>query len=225
MAYSVKNVIVGAAALYISRADSTQDEFWDPAVEGRTAVALPTMAPGTLAAAAFDGAGASDWRHVGLTQDGVEVAYEPDFGTVDVDQLLDAAKMFKQGQSVSVNTTLAEATLENLVVVWGMQNDALGTDSGTEQELSIAGGALGDEPVERSIAFVGPAPRSPAGGGTGNKKRERVYFVHRALQVESSSHSLAKAANTAFPVSFRVLPDPTWTGSEYGVIRDRNVEA
>jgi hypothetical protein len=224
MAYSVKNVIVGAAALYISKADSTQEEFWDAAVEGRTAVALPTMAPGTTAAAAFDGAG-TDWRHVGLTQDGVEVAYEPDFGTVDTDQLLDAAKMFKQGQSVSVNTTLAEATLENLLVVWGMQNDALGTDSGTEQTLSIAGGALGDEPVERSIAFVGPAPRSPAGGGTGNKKRERVYFVHRALQVESSSHSLAKAANTAFPVSFRILPDPTWTGSEYGIIRDRNVEA
>jgi hypothetical protein len=160
----------------------------------------------------------TNWHSAGLTQDGIEVAYEPDFGSVDVDQLLDAAKMFKQGQSVSVNTTLAEATLENLMIVWGMQNNALGLDTEAETRLDIAGGALGDEPVERSIAFVGPAPRSPAG-----VKRERVYLVHRSLQVESSSHSLAKAANTAFPVSFRILPDPTYTGAEYGIIRDRNV--
>ena len=222
MAYSVKNIIVGAAALYVSAADSTQEEFWDDTVEGKTAVALPTSGTGSIVPALDSSA---DWRAVGLTQDGVEVAYEPDFGSVDVDQLLDAAKMFKQGQSVSVNTTMAEATLENLMVVWGMQNDALGADSGTEQTLSIAGGALGDEPVERSVVFVGPAPRSPAGGSSGNKKRERVYHVRRSLQVESSSHTLAKAANTAFPVSFRVLPDPTYTGQEYGIIRDRNVEA
>lgn len=222
MAYSVKNIIVGAAALYVSTADSTQAEFWQvPSGGGTTeaiqvAPALPTPAGTESMAVALDAD--DDWRGVGLTQDGIEVAYEPDFGSVDVDQMLDAAKMFKQGQSVSVNTTLAEATLENLMVVWGMQNDALVAEGATSDLLNISSGALGDEPVERSIAFVGPAPRSAAG-----VKRERVYHVHRSLQVESSSHSLAKAANTAFPVSFRILPDPTYTGAEYGIVRDRNV--
>jgi len=222
MAYSVKNVIVGAAALYVSESDSTQTDFWQVPVGGGTteaiqvAPALPTPTGGQGMAEALEADDA--WRGVGLTQDGIEVAYEPDFGTVDVDQMLDAAKMFKQGQSVSVNTTLAEATLENLMVVWGLQNDVLVSEGATADRFDIAGGALGDEPVERSIAFVGPAPRSATG-----VKRERVYHVHRSLQVESSSHSLAKAANTAFPVSFRILPDPTYTGAEYGVIRDRNV--
>lgn len=222
MAYSVKNIIVGAAALYVSVADSTQTEFWQVPTDGssteaiQVAPTLPTPTGTESMTVALDGDDA--WRSVGLTQDGIEVAYEPDFGSVDVDQLLDAAKMFKQGQSVSVNTTLAEATLENLMVVWGLQNDVLVNESATADRLDIAAGALGDEPVERSIAFVGPAPRSAAG-----VRRERVYHVHRSLQVESSSHSLAKAANTAFPVSFRILPDPTYTGAEYGVIRDRNV--
>ena len=39
----------------------------------------------------------------------------PDFGEVEVDQLLDSAKIFKQGMQVTLNTTFAEATLENLL--------------------------------------------------------------------------------------------------------------
>jgi len=218
MAYRVKNIIVGAAAIYVSVLDSTDASFYG--VNGNVAVALPALTASASAIADLE-ADTANWRHLGFTSDGVEFAYEPDFGEVMVDQLLDAATLFKQGQTASVNTTLAEATLENLIVAWGQSADTLGADSGTEQELGIAAGALLDEPVERSLVFIGPAPRAL----TGNKRRERVYHVRRALNVESSSFSLSKTDPTAIPVSLRLLPDPYYSGKEYGIIRDRNIEA
>lgn len=210
MAYAVKNIIIGAAALFVSVKDSTDPAFF-PSGQ-KVGVALPSLTGAGSAAGKIE-ADAANWRSAGYTTDGIEVSYEPDFGEVQVDQLLDAAKLFKQGMRVSVNTTLVEASLENLLVAWGQQNSTLDSD-----ELTISAGALGDEPVERSLAFVGPSPR-----GTAGEKRERVYHVRRALQVETSAHSLARSDATVFPVSFRLLPEATASGSDYGTISERVV--
>jgi hypothetical protein len=220
MAYSIKNIIVGAASIYVSVKDSSDATFYG--ANGNVAVALPTFTTNAPAGPALDAA-TTDWRHLGFTTDGVEFSYEPDFGEVEVDQLLDAAKMFKQGMTASVNTTLAEATLENLVLAWGQKGASLGVapaPDATGQELGIASGALLDEPIERSLVFVGPAPRNAT-----NKRRERLYHVRRALNVEASSHSLSKTDSTTIPVALRLLPDPYYSGKEYGIIRDRQVEA
>ncbi|QJD50803.1 protein with Ig domain [Streptomyces phage Bmoc] len=206
MAYQVKNIIIGAAAVYLSAEDST---------EWTSAPALPTVSGTASIVPALDAD--TDWRHSGFTSEGVEVSYEPDYGEVEVDQLLDSAKLFKQSMRVMVNTTFSEATLENLLIVWGQQNTTL-TEGASDKTLGISAGALGDEPTERSVAFVGPAPRADAG-----TKRERVYHVRRALSIESSSHSLRRNEATVFPVSFRLLPDPSFSGQEYGVIKDRNI--
>lgn len=226
MAYAVKNIIVGAAALYVSALDSTQAAFYTGG--GGVAVALPTLTASTTAVPALEaatGATVTSWKAAGFTTNGIEVSYEPDYGDIAVDQLLDSAKLFKQGMRVMVNTSFAEATLENLLIVWGQQTASLAAavapDATGGQELGIAAGGLGDEPVERSVVFVGPAPRVT---GT-NKKRERLYQVRRALSVESTTHTLARSDSTVLPVSFRVLPDPSFTGKEYGIIRDRQIEA
>jgi len=219
MAYSVKNIIVGAAALYVSVKDSTDSTFYG--ANGNVAVSLPALTANTPAGPVLE-ADTTNWRHLGFTTDGVEFSYEPDFGEVNVDQLLDAAKLFKQGMSATVNTSLAEATLTNLILAWGQKNSSLGAATApdtTGQELGIASGALLDEPVERSLVFVGPAPRSAT-----NKRMERLYHVRRALNVESSAHSLAKTDATTVPIALRLLPDPYYTGKEYGIIRDRQIE-
>jgi len=100
-----KNIIVGAAALFVY-------------AEG------PVTEPGTDAAFPAFAAGASykdtlqddaSWTNVGYTQNGMELTITPDFGEVEVDQLLDSAKIFKQGMQVMLSTTFAEATLENLL--------------------------------------------------------------------------------------------------------------
>lgn len=207
--YQTRNVIVGAAALYIGASDSS--------VGGYTTPALPAApAAGVSFTSALDGA--SGWRSVGFTTDGLELTYAPDYADIEVDQLLDSAKIFKQSLRVTLATTLTEASLDNLIVSWGRPTaDVSSTTS--DAYTGIASGALGDEPVERALSAVGPAPRSTAGA-----KRERVYYARRVLSVESSAHAMRRNEATVFPVSFRLLPDTTQpAGSEYGTIRDRNI--
>src|SRR5690606_10901266 len=146
--------------------------------------------------ASHDDEAAGAWRSVGYTTGGVEVTYTPDFGEAEVDQLLDAARVFKTGMTMSVGTTLSEATLDNLIFAWGQADDTIvdGTDGRT---LTLESGDLGDRPVERSLAFVGQAPLGAA---------ERVYHLNRCMNVESSSFGLTRADATTIPVSLRCLP-------------------
>jgi hypothetical protein len=219
----VKNIIVGAAALYVSVKNSADDPTFI-GNSGQTIVALPSaMTSNNPAGPSFD-ADTANWRGVGFTEGGVNVSYEPTFGEVPVDQLLDAAVLFKSALKVVVKTGLAEATLTNLIVAWGQKTSSLGVggapDAADSDELAIAGGALGDAPVERSVVFIGPAPKNTAGG-----KRERLYQLRRALNVTTTAFDLKKDAATSIPVELRVLQDPYYSGKEYGIIRDRDVTA
>lgn len=203
MAYNARNIIVGAAALYLS------------AVEGGGTALPAAPAAGTSFASALEGS--ADWRHAGYTSEGLELAYEPDWTDIEVDQLLDSAKIFKTSMRATINTTIVEATLENLLIAWGQTATTL-TSGASDSTLGIAAGALGDDPVERSLAAVGPAPRS-AGGA----RRERLYYARRVLSVDSVSVAIRRDESTMFPVSFRLLPDSNFPGAEYGTIRDRNI--
>ena len=207
------NIIVGAASLYMGNARIT-DPTKKPAFGAGSY--RNTLDDGTVATAwspsVEDGSLATAWKPVGFTQEGLEISYEPDFGDVEVDQLLDSAVVFKQGMRVSLNTTLAEATLYNLMVAWG-QSDATLTSSASDAEIDIAAGELGEAPVERPFIAVGNATRAEDG-----KYGERVYHAYRTLNVESSSHSLRRNENTGIPVSFRALPADNGL---YGKIKDR----
>lgn len=215
--YKVQNILVGAAALYVSVIDSTNAAWVQTGatpIIGALGPPLPAETANTTIVPAIDAA-TTNWRSAGFTSEGIEVSYEPQFGDIEVDQLLDSAKLFKQSMRVMVNTTFTEATLENLLVLWGQQASTLAASV-----LGVSSGDLGDEPVERSLLFVGPAPRTAA-----NKKQERVYHIHRALSVESTSHALRRNEPTTLPVSFRVLPDPIRSGKQYGYVKDRQIEA
>lgn len=228
--YRNQNIIVGAAAVFTSVLSSVET--------GWTGVTLPAAVDGTPFASTLQAS--ATFRNVGYTSEGVEVTYSPDYGEVEVDQLLDTAKMFKQKMTVSVKTSLTEATLENLVLVWaqspasrryggavGTAPDATGIERdldtdfdgnavpADEEVLGYEAGALGVEPVERQLVFVGGSPRT-----SGNKKRERIYRLRRALSVEASTHGLKRNEATMLPVTFRVLPSEV-SGAEYGDVRDR----
>lgn len=224
---NVNNIIVGAAEVWVSKKDSTQVNEWPT-------YAVPAFTTAASARADMNAAtGATGWRNVGFTSEGIEVQYSPDYGDIQVDQLLDTAKLFKQAMTVSVNSTLAEATLENLLFAFAQStatkdaaahgpDNLAGYTKGTGGEtLGMEAGALGSEPVERALVFIGNAPRAASTG----KKRERVYHARRVLNVEASSHSYRRNEATVFPVSFRLLPDPAFSGAEYGIIVDRIIEA
>ena len=210
---SVRNILVGAASVFVS-ASSTQNP-------DTPAATLPTLSSGVSANTTV-GASAN-WRDVGYTNNGLELSYEPDFGEVAVDQILDAARLFKQGQKVMLRTEFAEATLENLFVVMnqtsGYDTDNAKKENGTningvQNAVEIQGGNLGDYPVERSIVAVGQGPRPTSGNS------ERVYYGARAMSMEASSHGQKRNEATFFPVTFRLLPLAS-TSNAYGKIVDR----
>ena len=127
----VKNILVGAAQIFVSRGTGINRPVTKPA----TTVASASGQYAGLASARGDinwsktqsaktyllGQNAS-WRDVGYTNNGLEVSYEPGYNDVMVDQLLDAARLFKSTLKVMLTTELTEGTLENIQLAFG-QNE------------------------------------------------------------------------------------------------------
>jgi hypothetical protein len=159
------------------------------------------------------------FTNIGYTSNGLELMFEPDFGEVSVDQVLDVAKLFKQGMKVSMKTSFAEATLENLLVSIAAKPTDLGVAGdkllSTGQALNLSAGTIGECPVERGIIAVGPG----TGDCSPGTQIERVYEAYRALSIESVTVSAKRDEPSAFEVSFRLLPSDK--GGSYGKIIDR----
>ena len=232
MAQSVgnaKNILVGASPLFLSNVDINDSDYIANAeagvaiASGATTVGVPAFATGVSYATTLNNvnqtAGLFGYRNVGFTNNGLQITYNPTYDSVTVDQLLDTAKLFKSAMEVMIATEMSEGTLENIVTVFGQSSSTLsavtGTGQTTKQELGLAAGSLGAAPTERQLIAVGQAPTA------GSTASERVYYARRVLSVQQSQHSLARTTPTTFPVTFRLLPDANYSGSEYGKIIDR----
>jgi hypothetical protein len=206
------NIIVGAAALFAFKGDAagqllTDDDLIAP-VSGTSY--KETLSGETAITAGFE--------NVGYTSNGLELQFQPDFGEVQVDQVLDVAKLYKQGMQVNLNTSFAEATLENLLLsIARPTTDLAIAESGTwdgEMVMDLSAGQLGECPVERGLVAVGP------GSGDCAEGEERIYVAYRALSIDSVTVSAKRDEATMFDVSFRLLPNDS---GSYGKIVDRSV--
>ena len=251
IAGNAKNILVGASPLFLSVTDITSADYVANAEAGAAKAfvasknkAVPAFASGlsytdslndvSTETALTDGTARSGstpstskgafYRNVGYTNNGLQVTYNPSYGSVTVDQLLDTAKLFKESMEVMIATEMAEGTLENVLAVFGQRSSTLApkmtggsaaTGLNAEDKLGLAGGALGEQPTERQLIAVGQAPTSEA------TLTERVYYARRVLSVQQSQFSLARNAASTFPVTFRLLPDGAKVGQEYGFIVDR----
>jgi len=212
-----KQIIVGAAALFVS----TDAEF----DYTNTSPALPDFVAGTAYRETLSNS--SVVRNVGYTMNGLELQFQPDFGEVQVDQVLDVAKLYKQGMQVNLNTAFAEATLENLLIAVAASDNDLAQDTkmvnpieaGTTNfadVMEIKAGELGECPVERGLIAVGPGTGDCAAGST----IERIYVAYRALSIDNVTVSAKRDEPSMFEVSFRLLPA---NNGSYGKIVDRLV--
>jgi hypothetical protein len=206
------NIIVGAAALFTyepaAGASILDDSVLPELVEDVTY--RETLSDTVLGA---------DFRNVGYTSNGLEIQFQPDFGEVQVDQVLDVAKLYKQGMQVNLNTSFAEATLENLLFALAGKDADLSTSdawAGVNPTLDLSAGDIGECPVERGLVAVGPGTGDCAAGSS----IERIYVAYRALSIESVTVSAKRDEATMFEVSFRLLPNDT---ASYGKIVDRTL--
>ena len=199
------NVIVGAAAFFINDSTLTPSTLTSLAV-----IDSSESYKTTLSASAT-------YTNVGYTMNGLELQFQPDFGEVQVDQILDVARLYKQGMQVNLATAFAEATLENLLVALAYSDSKLtgNKNASTGQTLNLSAGDIGDVPVERGIVAVGPGSGDP----TTFEDKERIYAAYRALSIENVTVSAKRDEPSMFEVSFRLLPEDT-SGS-YGKIIDR----
>jgi len=219
---SAKNILVGASPLYISNSDSTVTGYVENQEPGIAKVAVagkkdgvPAFSSSASYRTTLDAAQAvtdNAYRNVGYTNNGLQITYNPTYDSVTVDQLLDTAKLFKSAMEVMIATEMAEGTLENVLVVFGQGQSTL-TNSG--RTLGLEAGALGIAPTERQLIAIGQAPTE------NSATTERIYYARRVLSVQQSQFSLARNTPTSFPVTFRLLPDAGYSGSEYGKIIDR----
>jgi hypothetical protein len=218
-----KKIIVGAAAMFVGTAGEFDEE-----------TELPDFVQGEQYLETL-----SEWaedeglvRNVGYTMNGLEIQFQPDFGEVQVDQLLDVARLYKQGMQVNLNTAFAEATLENLLVAIAASesdyeadttlsnpNAQAGTGSASiPAAMNLSSGNIGECPVERGMIAVGP--------GTGDcdpgEYVERIYVAYRALSIDSVTVSAKRDEPSMFEVSFRLLPS---NSGSYGKLVDRTVGA
>ena len=214
---TASNIIVGAAALFTFNGGELADTDL-PAYEAEGTVGNTT---GTYRETLANDA---DYRNVGYTMNGLELQFQPDFGEVQVDQVLDVAKLYKQGMQVNLNTAFAEATLENLLFSLAGKDDDLTASAGAtgikagSPTLNLTAGDIGECPVERGLVAVGP--------GTGDcdpdEQIERIYVAYRALSIESVTVSAKRDEATMYEVSFRLLPNDD---ASYGKIVDRTIPA
>ena len=213
-------IIVGAAQLFVSKSGPLEynSAISNYAFSGASVAGIPAFVSGTEYANTVESASAS-WRNVGYTMNGLEVQFQPDFGEVQVDQLLDVAKLYKQGMQVSMVTAFAEATLENLVVAIATSDSNYDSTTVAGQDvLNVTAGELGDVPVERALIAVGPGSGDPT--ATGAAKVERVYVGHRVLSIENVTVSAKRDEPSMYEVTFRLLPA---SNGSYGKIVDRVV--
>jgi hypothetical protein len=205
MAYSrgtSTNIIVGAAALFIADTTLAPTGLNAPAAFDNTESYRETLAVD------------SDYTNVGYTMNGLELQFQPDFGEVQVDQILDVAKLYKQGMQVNLSTAFAEATLENLLLALAYGDTKLTTADNGDKTLDLSAGDIGECPVERGIVAIGPG----TGDCVDSAYVERVYTAYRALSIENVTVSAKRDEASMFEVSFRLLPED---GGSYGKIVDR----
>lgn len=163
MAVTASNLVLGSATLYIGAFG---------AVEPADAKTAPAVA----------------WTDLGGTTDGVTISVAPEYTELAVDQVIDRVGSRLTSRSITVQTNLAEATLENLKIALG--GGTVTSASGKKTfDLDIANSG---EPAYQALLIDGVAP--------GGKKRRII--VRKALSTDNVEFAYSKDGQTVYSVTF-----------------------
>lgn len=160
MAVTASNLIQGPATIY-------------GGIFGATEPATIATAPGV------------GWTDLGGTKDGVTLNVEQTFADLTVDQIVDVVARRRTGRMVSITTTLAEATLENLA-------RAISNAAPVANVLNLDDGLAAFSPAYGAYLFDGIAP-----GGF----RRRV-ILRKTLATGNVAMAYTKDGQTVIPTTF-----------------------
>jgi len=162
MSVTATNLIQGPAAMYIADFGSTEPTTID---------ASPDV----------------DYTDVGGTMDGTTLSIADEYQILNVDQIIYEMGRVRSGRAVSVKTSLAEATLDNLA-------HAINNTAPVSNVLEGDDGVAAFRPAYKALIIDGLAP-----GGF----RRRIT-LRKVLQIDTVETSYKKDGQTLFPVNFAI---------------------
>lgn len=135
----------------------------------------------------IDTAPAAPWIDLGGTQDGIELTIADEYSELGVDQLIYTPERRRVSRALTIKTTLAEATLDNLA-------RAINNTAPVGGVLELDDGLAAFKPAYGAILLDGIAP-----GGV-----RRRAILRKTLGTDSVGTSYKKDGMTLIPV--------TWSG-------------
>ena len=155
-----------------------------------------------------------DDNNLGWTSGGLTIEHSAEFYNVEVDQEPNPIKSFRVKETFKIKTNLAENTLENLKIAWGIDTDIDASSYVGNRRLSF-GGSTADAP-EHTLDIYGNAAGSPS-------RQRRVHFF-RVVAVEFGNLVVEKGKEQVIPVTFEAYIDSTQAdGKQIGYIQDQTI--
>jgi hypothetical protein len=168
MAVTTTNLIMGPADLYIASFG---------AVEPTDTTVNTTPA-------------ASSWTDLGGTQDGVKLSIDQTYTPLEVDQIVDEPGARLTKRLFTVETNLAEATLENLKY---LLNDGTAASGAGFKSFEPIYASSATQPTYRAIILDGYAPQ----------QFRRRFVVRKVLSNDKVESTYKKDGQTLFTVKWQ----------------------
>lgn len=167
MSVTTTNLIMGPATLYIGNFGATEPA--DTAVNGTPA--------------------ASAWTDLGGTQDGAKMAVDQTYTDLEVDQIVDVAGARLTKRLFTIETNLAEPTLENLKYLLNDGTAASGTGFKSFEPVYASSAT---QPTYRALILDGFSP---------NQLRRR-FIIRKCLSNDKVESTYKKDGQTLFTVKW-----------------------
>lgn len=167
MTVTVTNLLAGpATAVHVGLTGTTEPVGW--------------AAPG------------AGFRDIGGTQGGLRVLADRELFRMEVDQIPMRVGSDLVMEDFSVQTSLAEATLDNYALTVNAADDAVDESTAGQRRLSLGKADTAAAPVYRCLIIDGRAP---------NGKKRRV-IVRKVLSTASVEVGKQRGGQTVFPVTW-----------------------
>lgn len=168
MAVTTTNMIMGPADLYIGAFGATE-----PAD-----TAINTTPP------------ASSWTDLGGTQDGVKLSIDQTYTPLEVDQIVDEPGARLTKRMFTIETNLAEPTLENLKF---LLNDGTAASGSGYKSFEPIYASSATQPTYRAIIIDGYSP----------EQRRRRFIIRKCLSNDKVESTYKKDSQTLFTVKWQ----------------------